>query len=229
MFEEAPLFDFEELVRSRCSIRRFLPTPVPRGLLTEALSLAQLAPSNSNIQPWRLFLVEGERIERLREALREEVRSNPRELAPLPASFRAHRRELGTLVYGAMGVARDDDAGRARASQRNYEFFGAPTAGILCMHRDLGLVDAVGVGMYLQTLVLGLTARGIGTCVQAALTTYPEVIRRELALPDELVILCGLSLGYADPDFPANQLKVPKQPVEGNVSIFDTAVEPVSG
>ncbi|MBE4748360.1 hypothetical protein G4177_09290 [Corallococcus sp. ZKHCc1 1396] len=153
---------------------------VARGLLAEALSLAQLAPSNSNIQPWRLFIVEGERMKRLREALRQEVHSNPRELAPLPASFRAHRRELGALVYGAMGVARDDEAGRARAAQRNYEFFGAPTAGILCMHRDLGLVDAVGVGMYLQTLILGLTARGIGT-------------------------------------------------VEGNVSFFDTAVDPVSG
>jgi nitroreductase len=217
------MFDFESLVRSRCSIRRFLPTPIPRELLMEALSMAQLAPSNSNIQPWRLFLVEGERIERLREAMRAEVKANPRELAPLPPAFRAHRQELGMMVYGAMGIARDDAAGRAVASQRNYEFFGAPTVGILCMHRDLGLTDAVGVGMYLQTLVLGLTARGIGTCVQAALTTYPEVLRRELAIPDELDILCGLSMGYADPDFPANQLKVPKQPVDRNVSILDRA------
>jgi len=214
------MLDFEELVRSRCSSRRFLPTPIPRELLTEALALAQLAPSNSNIQPWRLFLMEGERLERLREALRAEVKANPRELAPLPVSFQVYRRELGTIVYGAMGISRDDEAGRALASQRNYEFFGAPMAGILCMHRDLGLADAVSVGMYLQTLVLGLTARGIGSCVQAALTTYPEVIRRELAIPEELVILCGLSLGYADPAFPANQLKVPKRPVEQNVSIL---------
>lgn len=220
------MFDFEGLVRSRCSTRRFLPTPIPRELLAEALALAQLAPSNSNIQPWRLFLTEGERTERLREALMAEVKANPRELAPLPPSFRAHRRELGAIVYGAMGVARDDDAGRALASQRNYQFFGAPMVGILCMHRDLGLVDAVGVGMYLQTLVLGLTARGISSCVQAALTTYPEVIRRELAIPDELVILCGLSLGYADPDFPANSLKVPKHPVEKNVSILGLEVGP---
>jgi nitroreductase len=214
------MFDFEKLVRSRCSTRRFLPTPIPRELLEEALALAQLSPSNSNIQPWRLFLADGERNDRLRQALLAEVKANPRELAPLPPSFQAHRRELGTLVYGAMGVARDDDAGRAVASRRNYAFFDAPMVGILCMHRELGLTDAVGVGMYLQTLVLALTARGIGTCVQAALTTYPEVIRRELAIPDELVILCGLSLGYADPDFPANHLKIPKQPVEKNVLIL---------
>jgi len=220
------MFDFEALVRSRCSVRRFLPTPIPRELVAEALSLAQLAPSNSNIQPWRLFLVDGERIERLREALRVEVEAHPRELAPLPPAFRAHRRELGMMVYGAMGVARDDDAGRAVASRRNYAFFGAPMVGILCMNRELGLTDAVGVGMYLQTLVLGLTARGIGTCVQAALTTYPEVLRRELAIPDELVILCGLSLGYADRDFPANRLKVPKQPVEKNVLMLGPEADP---
>jgi nitroreductase len=220
------MFDFEAIVRSRSSIRRFLPTPIPREVLAEALSLAQLAPSNSNIQPWRLFLTEGERTERLREALRAEVLANPRELAPLPESFRAHRRELVAVVYGAMGVARDDAAGRELASRRNYEFFGAPSVGILCMHRDLGLVDAVGVGMYLQTLVLGLTARGIGTCVQAALTTYPEVIRRELAIPDELVILCGLSLGYADPEFPANRLKIPKRPVDSNVTILSSEALP---
>lgn len=215
------MFDFEKLVQSRNSTRRFLPTPIPREHLEEALALAQLAPSNSNIQPWRLFLTEGERTERLRAALVAEVKANPRELAPLPESFRAHRRKLGALVYGSMGIALDDDAARTVASNRNYAFFGAPMVGILCMHRDLGLTDAVGVGMYLQTLVLALTARGIGTCVQAALTTYPEVLRRELAIPDELVILCGLSLGYADPDFPTNHLKVPKQPVAENVLILE--------
>ena len=186
----------------------------------EALSLAQLAPSNSNIQPWRLFLTEGERTKHLREALLAEVRANPRELAPLPDSFRTYRRELGTIIYGAMGVARNDEVGRTEAQRRNYAFFGAPSVGILCMHRDLGLTDAVGVGMYLQTLVLALEARGIGTCVQAALTTYPEVLRRELAIPDELTILCGLSLGYADPDFPANRLQIPRRPVEECVTIL---------
>ncbi|KFE63951.1 nitroreductase [Hyalangium minutum] len=220
------MFDFENLVRNRRSIRRFLPTPIPHELLSEALALAQFAPSNSNIQPWRLFLAEGDCIERLREALREEVQTNPRELAPLPPSFRSYRRELGAIVYGSMGIARDDDAGRAQASLRNYDFFGAPMVGILCMHKELGLTDAVGVGMYLQTLVLGLTARGIGTCVQAALTTYPEAIRRVLAIPEEQAILCGLSLGYADPDFPTNHLRVPKQPVENNVSIQGRPVLP---
>jgi nitroreductase len=217
------MFDFESLVRSRSSSRRFLPTPIPRELLMEALALAQLAPSNSNTQPWRLFLVEGERLERLREAMRAEVKAHPRELAPLPESFMPYRRELGALVYGSMGVAKDDAVGRELAQRRNYEFFGAPMAGILCMHKDLGLTDAVGVGMYLQTLVLGLTARGIGSCVQAALTTYPEVLRRELAIPDELAILCGLSLGYADPEFPTNHIKVPKRPVDHNVSILSEA------
>lgn len=214
------MFDFEQIVRFRRSTRRFLPAPVPRDLLADSLSLAQLAPSNSNIQPWRIVFAEGCPKDRLRDALLREVKVNPRETAPLPGAFRAHRSALGALVYGAMGISREDKTARAAAVLRNYEFFGAPTIGILCMHRDLGPVDAVGVGMYLQTLILGLTARGIGTCVQASLGTYPEVIRRELSIPDELAILCGLALGYADPDFPANHLAIPRQPVEDNVVIL---------
>lgn len=220
------MFDFEQIVRSRRSTRRFLPTPIPRDLLEDSLSLAQLAPSNSNIQPWRIVLAEGRDKDRLKDALLKEANVNPRETAPLPAAFQAHRRELGALVYGSMGISREDKIGRAAAVLRNYEFFGAPMVGIVCMHRDLGLVDAVGVGMYLQTLILGLTARGIGTCVQASLKTYPEVLRRELSIPEELAILCGLALGYADPDFPANHIKTPRQPVENNVSILGPEEEP---
>lgn len=216
------VFDFEGLVRGRRSIRRFLPTPIPRPLLAQALALAQRAPSNSNIQPWHVVFAEGERKERLREALLNEVKVNPRETAPLPERFQPHRRELGAQVYGAMGIARGDKVARAAAVLRNYEFFGAPMVGFIFMHRELGLVDAVGIGMYLQTLVLGLTARGIGTCVQAALATYPEVVRRELDIPEEFTLLCGMALGYADPDFPANHIRTPRQNVEHHVSILSS-------
>jgi hypothetical protein len=95
----------------------------------------------------------------------------------------------------------------------------APLVGFVCMHRDLGLPDAVGVGMYLQTLVLVLTARG--TCVQIALAGYPEIVHGVLGIPAELSILCGLSIGYPDPDFPANRLRLGRDPVENNVVFLD--------
>ena len=106
-----------------------------------------------------------------------------------------------------MGIARDDTEGRRIAQLRNWEFFRAPVAGVVCMHRDLGHADSLAVGMFLQTLVLALTERGLGTCVQVSIAHFPDVLREQLDIPDELQILCGLAVGYTDPAFPANQLR----------------------
>ena len=104
---------------------------------------------------------------------------------------------------------------------RNFDFFGAPLAGIVCMHRDLGPADAVSVGMYLQTLMLALTARGRGTCVDVTVAGYPEVVRTELRISPELTIICGLAVGYFDPDFPANKLHIGRHPVASHVVFLD--------
>ena len=105
---------------------------------------------------------------------------------------------------------------------RNWEFFRAPLAGIVCIHRDLGLADVLSVGMYLQTLLLALTERGLGTCVEVSIAGYPEIVRAQLAIPAELSILCGLAIGYPDPDFAANKLHVCREPIEKNVVFVDT-------
>ena len=121
---------------------------------------------------------------------------------PLPEHFAHYRRDLGALVYGAMGVGRNDPEARRLAVLRNWEFFRAPLAGIVCMHRDLDYVDAIAVGMFLQTFVLALTARGLGSCVQVSVAGYPEILREQLHIGDEYRILCGVSIGYPDPDIP---------------------------
>jgi nitroreductase len=130
------------------------------------------------------------------------------------------RSELGAQVYGVgMGIASTDKEARRAAVLRNWEFFGAPVVGIVCIDKELGPADVLGVGMYLQTLVLALTARGLGACVQVALAGYPEVIYEELAVPRHLSILCGISIGYPDPDFPVNKLIIGRAPIETNVVI----------
>ena len=131
------------------------------------------------------------------------------------------RRDLGALVYGSMGIARDDAEARRVAVLRNWEFFRAPLAGIVCMHRDLGFVDVLGVGMFLQNLLLALTARGLGTCVQVLIAGYPDTVRDQLGIGEDLRILCGLAIGYPDPDFPANALRVPRNSLEANVRFVD--------
>ena len=168
-----------------------------------------------------MFFAVGAARDRVREALVTEARRGPTNIPPLPPAFRHYRYELGAQVYGSMGIAREDRVARTAAVLRNFEFFGAPLVGFVCMHRDLGPPDAVGVGMFLQTLVLVLTARGVGTCVQIALAGYPEVVHGALGIPAELSILCGLSIGYPDPDFPANRLRIGRDPVEKNVVFLD--------
>ncbi|WP_135453548.1 nitroreductase [Mycobacterium sp. DL99] len=212
--------EFGDVVRSRRSSRMFLPDkPVPRELLDEALALAVRAPSNSNTQPWHVFFATGERRIRLVDALLAAVEAAPPAVgsAGLPPRFAYLRRESGALVYGAMGIARDDAEGRWAAQKRNWEFFHAPVAGVVCMHRDFTNVDAMGVGMFLQTLLLALNERGLGSCVQVSISFYPDVLREQLDVPDDLTILSGLSIGYADPQFAANHLDTPRNPIGENV------------
>jgi len=209
--------DLDQAIKDRHSTRMFLPQPVPRELVDEALALAQCAPSNSNIQPWHLVFASGAPRDCLVTALLDEARRRAPDIPPLPESFQHYRSELGAQVYGAMGIAIEDRASHVAAVLRNWEFFRAPLAGIVCMHRDLGLADALSVGMYLQTLLLALTERGLGTCVEVSVAGYPEVVRAQLAIPAELSILCGLAVGYPDPDFAANKLHVPREGVDKNV------------
>jgi len=104
---------------------------------------------------------------------------------------------------------------------RNREFFRAPLAGIVCMHRDLGPADALSLGMYLQTLLLALTERGLGTSIEVSVAGYPEIVRAQLAIPAELSILCGLAIGYPDPEFAANKLHVSREAMGKNVVSLD--------
>ena len=212
------MFDLEQTILERHSTRLFLSQPVPRALVDESLALAVHAPSNSNIQPWHLVFASGPPRDRLVKALCEEAQ---RRLPPLPESFKHFRSELGAQVYGAMGITREDKAGHTAAVLRNWEFFRAPLAGIVCMHKDLGPADALSVGMFLQTLLLALTARDLGTCCEVSIAGYPEIVREQLAIPAELSILCGVAIGYPDPDFAANKLHVGREPIGKNVVFLD--------
>lgn len=216
------MYDLEQAINDRRSTRMFLPEKqVPRELVDQALELAIRAPSNSNVQPWHLRLVSGPARDRLVAALLTEATSRPPMVPELPELFAHLRRELGAKVYGSMGITRDDTEGRRIAVLRNWEFFRAPLAGIVCMHRDLHYVDSLGVGMFLQTFLLALTARGLGTCVQVSIAGYPEIVREQLNISDEYAILCGLAIGYPDPTFPANNLRTERNPIERNVVFHD--------
>jgi nitroreductase len=215
------MFDLEQTILERHSTRLFSSQPVPRKLVDEALALAVHAPSNSNIQPWHVVFASGLRRDRLVKCLVEEAQSRPPNIPPLPESFKHFRSDLGKQVYGAMGINREDKAGHTAAVLRNWEFFRAPMAAVICMHKDLGPADALSVGMFLQTFLLALTARGLGSCVEVSVAGYSQIVRAELSISEELSILCGLAVGYPAADFAANKLHVGREPVEKNVVFLD--------
>ena len=229
----------EEAVMTRHSSRDFLPTEVPQAVLDRALELARHSPSNSNTQVWRLFVVRGLALERLRTKLYETaaaasplsasqsatLSSLPGEpdhpATVLPPSLQHYRTELGAQIYGApgLGLAREDMAGRREAVLRNFSFFGAPVALVVCMSAELRGQAALCVGLYLQTLLLAVTEAGVGSCVQIAVAGYPNVLRAELDIPDHLDILCGISIGYENPDARINRCRSDREPV-GKTTIW---------
>jgi nitroreductase len=215
------MYDLEETIRQRHSTRMFLPDQVPRHLVEEALELAVRAPSNSNVQPWHVIVTSGAARDRLVSALLDKARSEPPKVPELPATFAYLRRDLGAQVYGSMGIARGDSAARRIAVLRNWEFFRAPMGAVVSMHKDLGLADSMGVGMFLQTLILALTARGLGTCVEVSVAGYPDIVRDELGIAADMNILCGLAIGYPDPDFPGNSLRVGRESMDKHVVFMD--------
>src|SRR5262245_4805168 len=131
--------DLDQAIRERHSTRMFLPQPVPRELVDEALALAQCAPSNSNIQPWHMVFATGAARDRLVAALLDEARRRAPKIPPLPESFQHYRRKPGAQVYGRMGIAIGDTAKQAAAVLRNWDCIRARLAGLLCLHRDPAL------------------------------------------------------------------------------------------
>lgn len=214
--------NLKEAILTRRAVRRFLPTPVPSLILTEALELAQHAPSGFNTQPWRLFLTSGAVKDCLIAALLEEVgRNGMRPLTALPPSLRHHRFEFGALYYGeALGIRRGDAEARLQANIRNFSFYGAPLGGVVCMPKGLKPSDTLSVGMWLQTLVLALRDRGVDSCPQEVIADYDDVLRRELGIPEDMEVMCGLAIGYADEDCRENSVRMGRDSIDCNVTFL---------
>jgi len=200
------------LISERRSVRAYLPTPVADALLHEVLVQARLAPSGANLQPGAFVQVRGA----VREALSadlvaawqhglteaEDYSYFPQ---PLPHSLRRRQVAAAQAMYGALGVARDDRAGRDTQFARNFQFFDAPVALIVTIAHDMGSGCYMDLGMTLYGLMMAAQAKGLSTCAIGALASYPNLIRGHLGLDASSHIVCGMALGYADPEAPVNQ------------------------
>lgn len=204
----------DEAIRARRSVRGFRPEPAPDALIRETFELAQFAPSNCNAQPWTPHVVSGSALSGLRaELIAAAERAEPiNPDYPADYDFRGVYRErqidAARQLYAAMGVARGDLEGRKRAYLRNFASFDAPHVAFVFMPETFGVREAADVGMYAQTLILALTARGLATCPQGALSFYPEIVRRRLGVPARQKLLFGIAFGYEDVAVDANAARV---------------------
>ncbi|MDP4023972.1 nitroreductase [Methylobacterium sp. NEAU 140] len=209
-------------IEGRRSVRGFLDRPVEPALVERLLALASRAPSGSNIQPWKLHVLTGPALARLTAALSAaHFAGEPeaREYEYYPRTWRApyldRRRRVGWQLYELTGVARGDREASLRQRGRNYAFFGAPVGLVFTIDRDLEQGSWLDYGMFLQTLMIAARAAGLDTCPQAAIASYPGIVRREVGVPEDETVVCGMALGYRDPDEPANALHSEREPVAG--------------
>jgi nitroreductase len=217
---------FEDAVRARRSIRAFLPKPVPREVIEEVLTTAQFAPSNCNAQPWVVHVVSGKMMETMRERLIAAAKTGTITAdVPLTDTYKGVYRErrigAAKALFEATGVGRNDMEARTRSFLRNFEMFDAPHALFLFMPSYQGLREAADVGMYAQTLMLALAARGLGSCAQGALSHQMGVVRELLDIDDELTCLFGISFGYPDLDHPSDAARTDRAPLSENVKFYD--------
>ena len=224
----AETMSLAEALRQRRSVRGYRPDPVPQAVLDEVFGLAQLAPSNCNIQPWKVFVASGAMRDELRKRMVEHVtKGDPiqpdfEHLPNFEGVYRKRQVECAVELYNNMGIARDDREGRARASLRNFELFDAPHVAFIGMERQFGVTVALDVGMYIQTLMLVMTSFGIGSCAQGSMRYYPQDVRDLFGEPDSTAILCGISFGYEDESVAANRTRVGREPLGESVRFRDS-------
>ncbi|MEO1193223.1 MAG: nitroreductase [Pseudomonadota bacterium] len=213
-------------VGSRRSIRAFKPDPVPRETVKAILALASRAPSGTNMQPWGVTVTSGAAKEAVTRAVTEAFLAGKSEhesdykyypdvfLEP----YKSRRRKVGWDLYGLLGIARGEDEKMRAQIARNFAFFDAPVGMIVTIDRSLEIGSWLDLGMFLQSICIAARGYGLDSCPQAIFADYHRVLRAELDLPDDQVVVCGLALGQVDESAVENSLVTERAPLEGFVS-----------
>ena len=206
-------------ITSRRSIRAFLDTPVPRETVERILDLAARAPSGTNMQPWRGYVLAGEPLKRLSDALVAEAMAGAAvkaEYKYYPDAFfepyLSRRRKVGWDLYGLLGIAKGDGEKMKRQHAKNYTFFGAPVGIVFTIDRRLEIGSWLDYGIFLGNVMTAARGMGLDTCPQAAFAPHHRTIRALLAIPQEEAVVCGMALGHADAGAPENGLVTDRVP-----------------
>ena len=216
----------DTLLSQRYSCRGFLPRPVERATIERILALAQKTPSWCNAQPWQVTIASGAAVESFRTAMLNAAESLPPEPdfawpSAYTGLYQDRRRACGFALYESVGVARGDRAASARQALENFRLFGAPHVAIVTTEEALGVYGAVDCGAYVSNFMLAARSLGVDTIAQAALASWPGVVRENLGLPANRRVVCGISFGFKETAHPANGFRTARAPLDEVVSWRD--------
>lgn len=210
-----------EAIASRKSTRAFLPKAIEPAVLDELLLIAGTAPSGSNVQPWNVHVVSGAARDRLSAALlaaHEAGEPLEREYQYYPLAWRSpyieRRRATGWGLYSLLGIQKGDREASSRQHGRNYEFFDAPIVFVFTIDKDLQTGSWLDYGMFLQNIMIGARGYGLHTCPQAALANYPHIVKKQLDIGDDKIVVCGMSIGYEDTSQRVNEFQPDRMPLD---------------
>ncbi len=216
----------QDILAERFSCRAFKPDPVPRPVIERILAMAQRVPSWCNAQPWKVEIASGASLQGFRSGLQAAVRAG--EAKPDFAWPRAYegvyqerRRTCGYQLYDAVGVPRGDRAAGARQAMRNFDLFDAPHVAVIHSEEALGPYGAVDCGGFVAGFTLAAQSLGVATIPQAAIASYAAFIRSFFGLPENRLVVCGISFGYADMDAPANGFRTQRATLDDVVAWHD--------
>jgi nitroreductase len=214
-------------IASRMSTRAFLPKPVPRETLEHLLALASRAPSGTNTQPWKVYVMQGASRDTLVDkvcAAHDALRADPSLAGEYREAYDYYpeqwvspyidrRRENGWSLYGLLGITKGDKDKMHAQHQRNFRFFDAPVGLMFTVDTVMGRGSLVDYGMFLQSLMVAARGHGLHTCPQAAWNGFAKIILPHIGAGEGEMLVCGMALGYADPDDKVNGFHTPREPV----------------
>ena len=230
-FSRPPVADpasVDAAIEGRLSVRAFLPKPVPRDTIEHLLRVASRAPSGTNTQPWKVYVLQGASRDALVQkvcAVHDAIRANPALAEQYQEAYDYYprqwvspyidrRRENGWGLYGLLGITKGDKDKMHAQHQRNFKFFDAPVGLMFTVDKIMGGGALVDTGMFMQNLMVAARAHGLDTCPQAAWNNFASIILPHVGAGENEMLVCGMALGYADPSDKVNTFVTPREPVQ---------------
>ncbi|ONF95628.1 nitroreductase [Sphingomonas jeddahensis] len=208
-------------VKERRSVRGYLDKEVPLEVLKELALKSARAATGGNIQPWHIDIVTGAKMDELKAIMRGKIERREKETPgydiyprEMTDATKARTFQIGEIMYGHLGIPREDKRARAEWFSRNFQFFGAPAAYFVTVDRRMGPPQWADLGMYLQNLMLLAVEAGLATCPQECWAVYPNTVEAFLGTPAERMLFCGVAIGYEDVEEAANRTRSPRAPEE---------------